>query len=77
MTDDVQMPPPADAPPQDAGLRANDQIRDLIMKIGQLAQGIPEAQPEFQAAAKALTAASIKLVAGQREPSPEQPVIGA
>ena len=62
---------------QGAGVRNNDQVRQLIMQIGQLAQQNPEAQQEFAAAAKALTAASVKLVAGQQSPSPSQPVIGA
>ena len=61
----------------DSGARSNDAVRQLIMQIGQLAQQNPEAQQEFAAAAKALTAASIKLVAGQQSPSPQQPVIGA
>lgn len=61
----------------DSGMRMNDQIRQLIMQVGQLAQAVPEAQQELGAAAKALTAASLKLVAGQQEQQPSQPVIGA
>lgn len=61
----------------DSGARSNDQVRQLIMQIGQLADQNPEAQQEFAAAAKALTAASLKLIAGQQSPSPSQAVIGA
>lgn len=67
----------APAPPEDSSRAANDTVRQLIMQIGQLAQQIPEAQAEFGAAAKALTAASLKLVAGQQGQSPSQPLIGA
>ena len=41
------------------------------MQIGRLSERIPEAQPEFQAAAKALTMAQMKMAASQ-EPN-EQP----
>lgn len=61
----------------DSAMRMNDQVRQLIMQVGQMASQIPEAQAEFAAAAKALTAASLKLVAGQQGPSPSQPVVGA
>lgn len=61
----------------DSGSRMNDQVRQLIMQIGQLAQGAPEAQAEFQAAAKALTAASLKLVAGQQQQPTGQPMVGS
>ena len=62
---------------QGGSARSSDPVRKLIMEIGQLAQQNPEAQQEFAAAAKALIAASVKLVAGQQSPSPSQPVIGA
>ena len=79
--DQQQGPPPEQQQPQadsgDTGKRMNDQVRQLIMQIGQLAQAVPEAGQEFQAAAKALTAASLKIVSSQKEPSAGQPMIGA
>lgn len=53
-----------------SSMQYNAQVRQLIFQIGQLAQAVPAAQQEFEMAAKALTAASIKLISAQ--PGPEQ-----
>lgn len=68
---------PAPEQTQDSSGDVNDQLRQLIMQIGQVAQRVPEAQQECQAAAQALTAASLKVVAGQREPPQGQAVIAS
>ena len=62
-------PDPTGAPT--AAAHYTDKVRQLIMQIGQLSQRVPEAQPEFQAAAKALTMAQMKMAASQ-EPN-QQP----
>lgn len=79
MDEDAAAPAPDAGAQQapDSGSRVNDQIRQMIMQVGQLAQAVPEAQQELGVAAKALTAASLKLVAGQQGPPQGQPVIGA
>lgn len=55
----------------------NDQIRQLVMAIGQLSQQAPEVQQELQMAAKALTAAQLKLVSSQRDVEPGQAVVAS
>lgn len=66
-----------EAAPADSGRAANDQLRQLIMQIGQLSQNAPEAKQELDAAASMLTRAMLKLTAGQQEQQPSQPMIGA
>jgi hypothetical protein len=80
MLDDAPMP---DGPPQQAAdpnadrMADNAAMRQLIMQIGSLAQKNPEAAQELQAAAKALTAASLKMVAGKQEQPQQTPLVGA
>jgi hypothetical protein len=82
MPDEAPMPdgggqqaPPAD--PNADRMADNTAMRQLIMQIGQLAQKNPEAAQELQAAAKALTAASLKMVAGKQEQTQQTPLVGA
>lgn len=70
-----EQPAPETAPQGDddpAGM-----LRQIIMQLGPIAQRIPEAQAEIQAAASALTQASLKAVASQREPAQGQAIVGA
>lgn len=62
---------------QDPSRGINDQLRQLTMTIGQLAQQAPEVQQELQMAAKALTAAQLKLVSSTRDQSQGQPVVAS
>ncbi len=66
--------PPPEAPQGDDPATM---LRQIIMQLGPIAQRIPEASQEIQAAASALTQASLKAVASQREPSTGQAVVGA
>jgi len=79
MMDASQQQPPDASQQQapDSGAQLNDQVRKMIMDIGQLAQRVPEAKAELDAAAGALTKASLKLVAGQKDQAPSQPMVGA
>lgn len=77
MTPQAQMMP-SDNDGDEAPTRGiNDQLRQMIMSCGTLAQQIPEAQQELTMAAKALTAASLKVVASQQEPATGQPVVAS
>lgn len=67
-----QPPPEAKSAADPAGM-----LRAIIMQLGPIAQRIPEAQAEIQAAASALTQASLKAVASQQEPATGQPIVGA
>jgi hypothetical protein len=55
----------------------NQQVMQMIMQIGQMAQAVPAATRELQMAAQALTAARQKLIGLQQEPAPGMMPVGS